>query len=407
MFNQKNYLLNCDVCDTRKMKEEDYSCYEKMLINADVVIVSPSSKSILNRLPITMNQDSTIEVADDIDLELKTINGPYEITGTAAVKEHTLLIVNGPLNIHPGTEAIVTKYEKIHANGPVTYPESLEGYLTTLSANGPVSVYPDDCIVLADSFLLDKYFPMRAREDAKYYAKDRVIIQDKSVNLEKLAEKKVQFITRQLIVPEEMVEACIGLFDEKVDFTVIPVDMTLHYGDAVLNEHLPEKCGNSIYVYGNLNIPEDLNMDTLSGSIAKLIVKGNVILKKGQEADFRKLNVQYHQLKFKWEGRTIENKPSARLDKALLENSPNKVLVKNTAAVKLSSEIEPNLILERLVIENCAKVTCSKEQESAVAAIARNVARIGESGDEETPGIMGELKDLLSTKMINADRYIL
>ena len=23
MFNQKNYLLNCDVCDTRKMKEED------------------------------------------------------------------------------------------------------------------------------------------------------------------------------------------------------------------------------------------------------------------------------------------------------------------------------------------------------------------------------------------------
>ena len=29
MFNKKNYLLNCDVCDTRKMKEEDYSGYEK------------------------------------------------------------------------------------------------------------------------------------------------------------------------------------------------------------------------------------------------------------------------------------------------------------------------------------------------------------------------------------------
>ena len=54
MFNKKNYLLNCDVCDTRKMKEEDYSGYEKMMINTDLVIVSPSSKSILNRLPLTL-----------------------------------------------------------------------------------------------------------------------------------------------------------------------------------------------------------------------------------------------------------------------------------------------------------------------------------------------------------------
>ena len=38
MFNQKNYLLNCDVCDTRKMMEEDYSGYEKMMINTDLVM---------------------------------------------------------------------------------------------------------------------------------------------------------------------------------------------------------------------------------------------------------------------------------------------------------------------------------------------------------------------------------
>ena len=29
MFNKKSYLLNCNVCDTRKIKEEDYSGYEE------------------------------------------------------------------------------------------------------------------------------------------------------------------------------------------------------------------------------------------------------------------------------------------------------------------------------------------------------------------------------------------
>ena len=45
MFNKKNYLLNCDVCDTRKIKEEDYSGYEKMMINADIVVVNAFSSA--------------------------------------------------------------------------------------------------------------------------------------------------------------------------------------------------------------------------------------------------------------------------------------------------------------------------------------------------------------------------
>ena len=38
-----------------------------------------------------------------------------------------------------------------------------------------------------------------------------------------------------------MVESCIELFDEKVNFVVIPAGMALHYGDAVLNEELLRK----------------------------------------------------------------------------------------------------------------------------------------------------------------------
>ena len=407
MCNKKNYLLNCDVCDTRKIKEEDYSGYEKMMINADVVLVSATSKSILNRLPVTINQDCTIEIADDIEIELKTINGFYEITGATAVQEHTLLIVNGSLNIHPGTEDTLAKYEKILVNGFVRCPKSLEGYLTKLSVNGSVSMYPDDCVILDSTFILDKYFPLRAKEGKKYYVENKVIVQDKAVDLEKLVQKNVQFVTKQLIVPEEMVEACVELFDEKVDFVVIPAGMTLHYGDAVLNEQLLEKEGSNIYVYGKLIVPEDCDLEILAESIKKIIVKENVVLKKDQEERFKRINAEYSQLEFKWEGRIIENKPSVRVDKVLLESSPNKVLVRNAATIKIASDVTPELILDRLMIENCAKVACDEEQESAIAAIAQNVAKIGESGGEELPGIMDDFKDLQFTKMINADNYIM
>lgn len=407
MFNQKNYLLNCDVCDTRKMKEEDYSGYEKMMINTDLVIVSPSSKSILNRLPLTLNHDCTMEFEDDAKIELQSINGSYEITGTTAVHEHTLLSVNGDLTIHPGTEESLQKYERIHVNGSVTCPKSLEGCLTKLSANGSVSVYPDDCVILDNTFIVDKYFPLRAREGRKYYVKDMVIVQDKSAHMEKLVQKNVQFITRQLIVPEEMAEACVELFDEKAEFTVTPAGMTLHYGDAVLNEQLVEKDGDCIYVYGNLTIPDNANLRALSDSITKLTVKGNVTLKKNQAEDFKKLNAEYSELTFKWEGRLIENKISVKIDKTLLESSPDKVLVRSTAAAKIAPDITPELILDRLVIENCAKVYCSEEQESAVAAVSQNIAAIVKESSKELSEMSGGFDDLLSTKVINADSYIM
>ena len=85
---------------------------QKMMINADIVVVNASSKSILNRLPVTINQDNTIEIPDDMAAEIQTINGSYEITGTTAALDHTVLIVNGALYIHPGTEEVLKKYGK-------------------------------------------------------------------------------------------------------------------------------------------------------------------------------------------------------------------------------------------------------------------------------------------------------
>lgn len=91
----------------------------------------------------------------------------------------------------------------------------------------------------------------------------------------------------------------------------------------------------------------------------------------------------------------------------MLESSPNKVLVRNAATIKIADNVTPELILDKLIIENCARVSCSEEQESAIAAIGQNVAKIGESGGEELPGMVDSFKDLLSTKMINAQNHIM
>ena len=374
MFDKKNYVLNCDICDARKMKEEDYNNYKNMIINADIVIVSTSSKSILNRLPVTINQDYTIEIADDVETELKVINGSYEITDSMVVQEHTLLIVNGALNIHSGTKEILEKYEKIHVNGSVRCAESISGYLTKLSASNSVSIYPDDCMILNDTFIVDKYFPLRAKEGNKYYVKDKVIIQDKSVDLQKLVEKNVRFVTEQLIIP---------------------------------NEDLLKEEGDSIYVYGNLKVPGNLKLDTLEDLISKLIVKDTVVLMKNQETSFKRLNVEYQRLEFEWEGRIIENKPNISIDKILLENSSDQVLVRNIATVKIAQDVTPELILNYLRIQNCAQVLCNEEQKSVIAAISQNVAQIGEADGEELPGKNIGIQDLLFAKVINADSYIL
>ena len=292
-------------------------------------------------------------------------------------------------------------------NGSVRCAESISGYLTKLSASNSVSIYPDDCMILNDTFIVDKYFPLRAKEGNKYYVKDKVILQDKSVDLQKLVEKNVRFVTEQLIIPEEMVESCIELFDEKVNFVVIPAGMALHYGDAVLNEELLKKEGDSIYVYGNLKVPEDVKLDTLDEWISKLMVKETVVLMKNQEASFKKLNVDYQRLEFEWEGRIIENKPNISIDKILLENSSDQVLVRNIATVKIAQDVTPELILNYLRIQNCAQVLCNEEQKSVIAAISQNVAQIGEADGEELPGKNIGIQDLLFAKVINADSYIL
>lgn len=406
MFEKKKLIINCDVCDTRNMKEEDYTQYESILLNSDILIVSPESKSILNRLPMVNNTDNTIELPKDVKLNTKTVNGSFEITGTTAISENTQLIVNGSLIIHPGTEEVLKKLLRIIINGSVRYPQSLDSYLDKMTVNGAASAYPDDCIVLKRSFELDKYFPIRAKEGSKYYAESKVILTDKSVDVNKLVAKNIQFVTKQFIVTEALLEESLALFDEQVDLLVIPEDMAFINGDIKLDEAAFNKYGSCMYVYGALQITDE-SIPVLE-KIEKLIVKGRVSLTNKHLAAFHAVNAEYDELVIQ-KGRCFTNNIKLAIDNSIIEHSPEGIQIRNVVNVKLAKDVTVESILDKLLIENCVHVTCTEEQVSAVQAVSTNVTHIGPGSEENNPvgNVMDMLKNAANTKVVNADDYVM
>lgn len=82
------------------------------------------------------------------------------------------------------------------------------------------------------------------------------------------------------------------------------------------------------------------------------------------------MDAEYDNIIYCFEGRVIVNKVNVSIDEKLLENSVNGVRIQNVAVVNIAEEVSQQLILEKLEIMNCAKVICSKEQKSTVAAIS-------------------------------------
>lgn len=413
MFEKKHLMINCDVLDTRRIKEEDYAGYEKIVANADLVLVSEASKSILARLPVTMNHDKTIELPADAPMpEIRTINSSAELSASTPVSEHAILTVNGALRILPGAGDALKHFDSITINGVVECPESLAGYLGKMDVNGASEVYPDDCVLLKRNFMLDEYFPVRAKADTRYYAR-RITFKNAAVDIAPLAQKNVRFVCKRFLVPEELLEAAVPLFDERSECIVVPRGMTLIDDDVVLSDALLRKRGTKLFVYGDVSVdPDDRNGDALK-KLEKLIVKGTLSVTKRQEEILAEIDAEYDELEVT-KGRRIGNKVKVRVDSALLDSSEDGVAVLNAAKVVLAEDITAETILDKLEFKNIAKVDCTEAQESAVAAVSENVAKIGGGSDETDAAAddpigmaLGKLKDAVGTKFINADSYVM
>lgn len=411
MLEKKNFVINCDVCDARKVDEESLAQYEQICINADGLVVDARSKAVLNRLPVKCNVDFTVELEDGMEVNVESYNGNYEIGKGEAVdsKCKSVLCVNGNLTIKPDAKESLEHYLQITVNGNASYPESLSGSLVNMTVNGSRNVYPDDCILLKQRFVIDKYFPLRARNNGKYFARKAVILTDINVNAALLSEKNVHFETEKLVVCEEQLEDAILLVNEDVELAVVPAGYDYIGENVTLSEEVIAKYGRKLYIDGNLTLNKE-STPYISG-LEQLHVEGKVELLADQVAAFQKIGAEYKEMKIT-KGRILKNKAMMTLDGAMLNASSDGVELRNCAMVKIDAEVSSEQILHQLQLQNCAIVTCTPEQRGAVEMVSVNVAKIrdGSEADDDTEeclNIGGQLKKMLASKIVNADKYIL
>ena len=187
-------MINCETCDARKIKEEDYKDYENITVNAEEMIVDERSKAIINRLPFHITADEIRSEEATERAKSLNINGVYEIAPGLAVEEGINLSINGVLKIAPKTEEVLKRYGRITVNGMILCPKSIAAMLPlpSVSLNGLTKSYPDDYIVLDHKYKLDKYFPLRAGAGTGYFAASFIYDRDQETDFGLLAEKNVK-----------------------------------------------------------------------------------------------------------------------------------------------------------------------------------------------------------------------
>ena len=408
----KKMIVNCALCDMRKVTEETLQSYEQIMVNAATVIVTPTTKELVNRYNVALNAADVLEVPEGENVRVNTQNGVYELTGEAVPQagEIGILMVNGSLTVGPDALEAAKAYSKIKVNGTVLMPRSMSGKLSNLSVNGTVSIYPDGAILLKRNAVVDKVFPLRARENALYWAARRLVFLDGALDAAKLAQKGVTFASREALIAESLAEQVTPLLSEDTDITIVPDGTVFVNDDMKMNRRFLKKYGPKVYINGDLTVEEDA-ADILP-DIEYLYVNGDVKLPEALAEAFEDIDAHYDELKVvKAHGKVIQDQVKAAVDKALLERYSDGVMVTDCAMVKIAPDVPAELILERLFIADCAKVICTEEQEAAVGAVSQDVAMIGDKGDAMGGGVMDMVTGSLglnpNMKVINASEYVM
>ena len=408
----KKMIINCSNCDARKVTEETLAAYETIMINASTILVSPTTKELLNRYGVVMNCSSVTEV--EADVEVSSINGSAEIKSTDAVTGRRYLTVNGSLNIGPDTQKVLEQYVGICVNGSVTCPESVSAYLGKIKVNGSTNCYPDGAILLKRNAVIDRLFALRAK-NSLYWSGKRMIMVDPQLDAAVLEKKGAAFSTKEVIIAESKVEDMIGLIDEKADIIIIPDGTAVVLDDLELNEMTIKKYGTKLYIIGNLKVKEEAA--ALLPQIEYLNIRGDASvveeLKQQLMGVITEISGEIKTLK-KPKGRHIEDKMSLKLSKWLVEQEVDGISVSDCMKVTLDADISSDLILEKLSFSDCMKIKCTPEQEAAVAAVSEDVLAIGDGNGDDDMGIgdvikgaLGGAKELLNTKMVNTSDYVM
>ena len=404
--------INCGSCDARKIDENNYTEYEKIIINTEEMIVDDRSKAILNKLPFDITADEMrSESLDNAGHKAISINGVYDITPNSSVEEGCELNINGMLRMTKGCENVLKSYKKISINGMILCPNSISAILPLpgVNLNGIIKSYPDDYTLLDNKYKLDKYFPLRASADSGYFAARYVYDNDPETDFQKLSSKNVKFSTDKVYLRKSHLEQALPLFNIEANVVEVPDDCTIYVAESPkFSQQIVNSYGTKLFVIGDILIKKE-DREALE-ELDTLIVDGEVKLDESCRESFDKIGGKCTNLVV-LSGFTLTDRPIVSIDKSTLDNHPEGVAIRDCALVKLDKDIPADLIRERLKISDCAKVNCSNDQKAAVTEVSLDVALISSGGfaNSITNLLFGNVSSAATpeddTKYVNADYY--
>lgn len=403
---KKKLIVNSNICDTRKVTEATMEAYESIEINSSIVIANERSRDLMNKYPVTLK--SNIMLDNEEELHMSTINGRAEIKPGMALPEGKLfLTVNGELDVAEGSGEIFSHYCGIYINGSVVCPESLSGMFAMAKVNGSITTYPDGCIRLKNTTVLDRTFAMRAKEGARYFASRRVVALDKDIDFASLADKGVTFITKELLIAEGMTNTAVPLFGEATDIIILPDGCAYVKGDVTLDEKLSRRYGDKLYIKGNLTVGLE-GIECLN-KLTWLKVEGDVFAVKEAVETLDALNAEYDELRV-LVGTVISDRIDVTVNREMLEKAGDGISVMDCVDVTIQEDIEPELIEKHLLeIRDCVNVYCTKEQYAAIQAVSEDVVTISDKAKDDSSDEVA-LEDgspESNKKVVSVDEYIL
>ncbi len=391
---EKKLIINADVCDTRTATKEVLNRYESIKINADCLIMSEASKIILAEYPVSVTADEIMMMENaDETVDVVCENGNCVLSGETSFRNKILLTVNGNLTIEKDADKVLDNIVKIIVNGNAEYPSTVQN-LPPMVVNGNQKAYPGDAVKLESTFLLDKKFLLRCRSQ-KYYAEDEVIIADETLDIERLLQKGVQFITGRGLLAEKLFEKAALLFDEDVELDLIP-EGYYYSTEKNLTKELLSESGGKIYIDGDFMLGSD---DEEKLQDISLIVCGELYADETLEEKLSANRIKYKKLKTVKKGAImIADRAMFTLTKDMLHDNPKGIVVINCGMTTVDSEISVQELKEKVRIINCGCVMCSKEQRSAVEMVVEDCGYI------HTPDMLEKLQAAIKNEGENEEK---
>lgn len=404
---KKKLVVNCAVCDARFVSESTMESYEKIEINAAGIFVSKEARELFSRYNVSMNAAEINEISRDVEIIVQ--NGTFELSKATVITKPTVLVVNGSLDIKDGSQKALGNLISIRVNGQVSYPSHLQEYLPSIKVNGITDCYPQDAIRLKNKFIVDNMFIIKAKEKARYYAKNKVIIPDEALNVSKLADKGISFITKKAIIAENLLETALPLFSDDTGTEVIPAGYSYVDG-GMLEDTLIQKHGDKLYVDGDFIISMR-SSDTLE-KLKSLKVNGTILVAGSIIDKLNMLNAEYERIK-KIKGTIINDKSIVSIDKRMLDADRHGITVMDCGVVNLKDDVAPENIENLLQFIDCGCIFCNGEQKSAVERVSEDVGQIVDNNNDNNitaiiKGTMGGPDSYdKETQVINAANYTL